>query len=96
MTRRPGWRAAVPLAAAAVIWMLPHDGFSVQAWGLLCLYAATVCALITRPMPAGSVMVVAATTGTLLHLFTIQEALSGYGNVTVWLIVFVVFRAFSG
>src|SRR5690348_5560658 len=76
--------------------MLPHGGFSLQAWGLLCLYAATVCALITRPMPAGSVMVVAATTGTLLHLFTIQEALSGYGNVTVWLIVaaFLFSRAF--
>jgi divalent anion:Na+ symporter, DASS family len=86
----------VPLATGGVIWLLPHAGFGAQAWGLLCLYTATVCALITRPMPAGSVMVIAATTGTLLHLFTIQEALSGYGNVTVWLIVaaFLFSRAF--
>ena len=32
-------------------------------------------------------VLVAITTGALLRLFTIQDALSGFGNVTVWLIV---------
>jgi DASS family divalent anion:Na+ symporter len=81
------WRWALPLAAAAVIWMLPHGGFESRSWGLLCLFAATVGALITRPLPSGAVVVIALTAGAMLRVFTIQEALSGFANVTVWLIV---------
>lgn len=77
----------MPLATAAVIWGLPHAGFDARSWGLLCLFGATVCALITRPLPAGAVVLIAVSAGTLLELFTIQEALSGFANVTVWLIV---------
>lgn len=41
-------------------------------------------------------MVIASTAGTLLGLFSLQDALSGYANVTVWLIVaaFLFSRAF--
>ncbi|HEY7058497.1 MAG TPA: DASS family sodium-coupled anion symporter [Vicinamibacterales bacterium] len=96
MTDASRWRVAAPLAVAGAIWLLPHAGFAAKNWGLLCLYAATVCALITRPVPPGALILIAATTGTLLRLFSVQEALSGYGNVTVWLIVaaFLFSRAF--
>jgi DASS family divalent anion:Na+ symporter len=76
-----------PLAAGAALWLLPHAGFTAQAWGLLSLLVITIVALITRPLAAGAVVIVALTGGTLLGLFTIQDALSGYANVTVWLIV---------
>ena len=66
---------------------MPHAGFPPRSWGLLCLFAAAICSLITRPLPAGSVMVITISLGALLRLFTIQDALSGYSNVTVWLIV---------
>ena len=85
--RTDRWRTWVPLATAAVIWLLPHAGFDARSWGLLCLFGATVCALVTRPLPAGAVVLIALSAGTLLELFTIQEALSGFANVTVWLIV---------
>src|SRR5258708_2236908 len=49
--------------------------------------AATICWLITRPLPAGSMMVIVISLGMLLRLFTVQDALSGFSNVTVWLIV---------
>ena len=96
MTDASRWRVAAPLAVAGAIWLLPHAGFTPRSWGLLCLYAATVCALITRPIPPGALILIAATTGTLLNLFSVQDALSGYGNVTVWLIVaaFLFSRAF--
>jgi DASS family divalent anion:Na+ symporter len=81
------WRWAAPLLVAAVVWLLPHAGFAPRSWGFLCLFAATIGALITRPLPAGSVMVIVISLGVLLRLFTIQDALSGYSNVTVWLIV---------
>jgi len=81
------WRTAAPLALAAVIWLLPHAGFSPQSWRLLCLFAATVSALITRPLPAGAVVLISITVATLLRVITIQDALGGFANVTVWLIV---------
>src|SRR6516165_10293080 len=51
------WRWIVPLALAAFIWLLPHGGFDGRSWGLLCLFAATICALITRPIAAGALMI---------------------------------------
>ena len=81
------WRSIIPLALAAAIWLLPHGGFDARSWGLLCLFAATVCALITRPIAAGALMITTIATGAILRLFTIQEGLSGYSNVTVWLIL---------
>jgi DASS family divalent anion:Na+ symporter len=80
------WRWIVPLALAATIWLLPHAGFDSSRWGLLCLFAATICGLITRPIAAGALMIVAIAAGALLRLFSIQDGLSGYANVTVWLI----------
>lgn len=80
------WRWIVPLAVAAGIWMLPHGGFDPRRWGLLCLFSATVWGLITRPIAAGALMISTIALGALLRLFTIQDGLSGYANVTVWLI----------
>ena len=82
-----GWRWLAPLLLAAAVWLCPHGGFDAKRWALLCLFAATVCGLITRPLPAGALVLVAVTTGTLLGLFSLPEALSGFSNVTVWLIV---------
>jgi DASS family divalent anion:Na+ symporter len=80
------WRWIVLLLVPAAIWMLPHGGFSPRNWGLLCLFVATICGLITRPVAAGALMIAAIALGALLRLFSIQDGLSGYGNVTVWLI----------
>lgn len=77
----------VPLAVAAGVWLLPHAGFPPRSWGLLAVFAATVCALMTRPLPSGAVALLAITASTLLGLVPIQTALSGFANPTVWLIV---------
>jgi DASS family divalent anion:Na+ symporter len=81
------WRWLVPLLVAGAIWLLPHAGFGPRQWGLLCLFAATVSSLIARPLPAGAMVLIALTAGVFLGVFTLQEALSGFANVTVWLIV---------
>jgi DASS family divalent anion:Na+ symporter len=81
------WRWICPLALAAAVWLCPHAGFDPKRWALLCLFAATICGLITRPLPNGAVVLVSITTGVLLGLFPLTDALSGFSNVTVWLIV---------
>ena len=70
------------MVVGALIWLLPHGGFDARAWGLLCVYAAVVCALITRPMPSGAVLLIASSIAIFLNLFTVQDALSGYANVS--------------
>src|SRR4051812_17462722 len=81
------WRWIVPLVVAIAIWLLPHGGFDARSWGLLCLFAISIAALITRPCAAGALMIATIAAGALLRLFSIQEGLSGFGNVTVWLIL---------
>lgn len=51
------------------------------------MFGATITALISRPLPAGAVVLTAVTAGILLQLFSVQDGLSGFANVTVWLIV---------
>jgi divalent anion:Na+ symporter, DASS family len=81
------WRWVAPLLVGGAIWALPHAGFGPRQWGLLCLFGATVCSLITRPLPSGAMVLIALTGGVFLGVLTLQEALSGFANVTVWLIV---------
>lgn len=85
--RSDRWRWAVPILVGAAIWLAPHAGFPARSWGLLCLFGVTVSALITRPFPAGAVVVMAATAGAVLGVFTIEAALSGFANASVWMIV---------
>ena len=60
------WRWIVPLALAAAIWLLPHGRFDGRSWGLLCLFAAAICGLITRPIAAGAIMITTIASGALL------------------------------
>jgi DASS family divalent anion:Na+ symporter len=77
----------VPLLVAGGIWLLPHPGIPPRSWGVLALFAATVCGLITRPFAAGAVVLLAITASSLLGLVPLQDALSGFANTSVWLIV---------
>jgi DASS family divalent anion:Na+ symporter len=81
------WRWVVPLIVGGGVWLLPHAGFTPRGWGLLALFAATVCGLMTRPLASGAVVLLAVTASNLLGLVSIQDALSGFANATVWLIV---------
>jgi len=81
------WRWSVPPAVAAAVWLVPHAAFNATGWGLLSLFAATVSALMCRPLASGAIGIVAITTGAVLGLFTVQDALLGFSNTTVWLIV---------
>jgi divalent anion:Na+ symporter, DASS family len=77
----------LPFLIAGAIWLAPHAGIASRSWGLLALFAATVCALITRPVASGTVVFLAITASNLLGLVSLSDALSGFANQSVWLIV---------
>lgn len=81
------WRWAAPLIVALAVWLAPHAGFDGKSWGVLCIFSAMMCGLISQPLPAGAIVIIAVTIANVVGLVTTQEAMSGFGNTTVWLIV---------
>ena len=63
----------------------------------LAIFVATVIGIMLRPLPIGAVAIIGVTATVLTGTLDISEALSGFGNRVVWLIVvaFLVARAFT-
>ena len=90
-------RGVIVILVGVIIWYLPiPSGVKKEAWHLLAIFVATIVGLILTPLPMGAVVIfgvmMTAFTGTL----NINQALSGFANNTVWLIVaaFLVARGF--
>lgn len=81
-------RAAVPVAAALVIWLLPPLwGLEPGAMHMLALFVGTILGLILQPLPQGAVVILGVTLAAFTGTLTMGDALSGFANTTVWLIV---------
>ena len=80
--------ALITLLIGAIIWFAPvPEGVTVVAWHLAAVFIATVVGFILQPLPIGAVAFIAITFSTLSGLLKVGDALSGYGNSTIWLIV---------
>ena len=91
-------RGVVTILIAGVIWFLPVPaGVDVKAWHLFAIFFATIAGLILQPLPMGAVVLIAVSATMLTNTLPVAEALSGYANATVWLIVaaFLFARAFT-
>lgn len=98
-TKKP-WklRALATILVAVAIWWAPAPaGVKIDAWHLLAIFIATIVGLILQPVPMGAVVLFGVTLSTLTGTLSIEDALNGYENATVWLIVaaFLFARAFS-
>ena len=87
-----GWGAGLRLALAAgtglLIWFLPAPAqVGGQAWHLLAIFVATILGIMTKPLPMGAVAIVGLAATVLTHTLTLAQALSGFSNSVVWLIV---------
>ena len=87
---RVRWRGLLALLAIYVVvaHIVPRpEAIEPAGWRLLGLFVATVAGLISRPIPGGAVVLLAVTLASLIGGLTIQEALGGYGNPAVWLVL---------
>jgi len=90
---RPG-RLALVVGIGLLVWALPRpDAVDPRAWRLLAIFVATVAGIIARPLPMGAIAVVGIAAAVGTRTLTITEALSGFGNGTVWLVVAAFFIA---
>lgn len=75
-----------------MIWFIPApEGVEIEAWHLLGIFVATIVGIITRPMPMGAVAIIGILTTALTGTLSIGDALSGFGNRVIWLIVIAFF-----
>jgi divalent anion:Na+ symporter, DASS family len=82
----------ITVAIGAIIWFIhPPQGLSSQAWHLLAIFVATIVGLIIKPLPMGSVSILALMATVLTQTLTIEQSLSGFQNTTIWLIVIAFF-----
>jgi DASS family divalent anion:Na+ symporter len=100
-TNRPNHRlagAVIILLVTASFWLTtPPSGLTEKAWHLLGIFLGTMLGLILQPLPMGAVVLVGVTLTILTDTLSIADALNGYANSTVWLIVaaFLFARGFS-
>ena len=77
-----------------LVWALPLPaGVEPRAWRLLAIFVATVVGIIVRPLPMGAMSIVGIAVAMSTRTLTTTEALSGFGNSTVWLVVAAFFLA---
>lgn len=91
------WRWAAVLAPGLLLYLLPLPGLNVVQRHLLAIFAATIVALVAQPLPMGASVVVSMTLLALTGTLPPAKVLSGFSNITVWLIflAFLFGRAFT-
>lgn len=71
-----------------IIWFIPApEGVKPEAWNLLAIFTATIAGFIFQPLPIGAIAIIACTMLVVLNVMTSSEALAGFSNGTIWLIV---------
>ena len=71
-----------------VLWFMPVPaGLKAEAWHMFAIFVATIIGFILHPIPIGGVALIAVGLTGFLKVLKPGEALSGFGNATIWLIV---------
>lgn len=79
---------AIPVIVGVAIWFIPiPQGVKPQAWHLFAIFVGTILAFITQPLSIGALSLISITVVSLTGTLKISEALSGFSNSTIWLIV---------
>lgn len=78
----------VCIVVGAIIWFLPIPaGLKPEAWHLLAIFVTTILGFILQPFPVGVVAFLSVTFTIAAGVLKPGEALSGFNNSVIWLIV---------
>lgn len=79
---------ALVLGSALSILLLPVPaGITPQSWRLLAIFVATIVGCIVRPIPGGAIVLLGVTAVMLTGVLTPAEALRGYSDPIVWMVL---------
>ena len=82
----PWVRWAIVLIPGLLLYFLPIPGLSPSQSHLLAIFVASIVSLVAQPIPMGVTLVLAMTLLALTGTLPPAKVLSGFANVTVWLI----------
>ncbi|HET8782700.1 MAG TPA: DASS family sodium-coupled anion symporter [Pyrinomonadaceae bacterium] len=81
-------RWAVVLFVAGGILLIPlPEGVDPKSWRLLAIFAATITGSIVQPIPGAAIVLLGVTALALFNVLTIKDALTGYADPVVWLVL---------
>lgn len=82
------YRWLIPLVIGVFLWFFPvPQGLTPVAWHLFAIFVTTIIGFILQPMTIGAVALLSITFTALSGVLKIGDALSGFSNSTIWLIV---------
>jgi divalent anion:Na+ symporter, DASS family len=84
MSRSSRW--AVVLVPTLLVYFAPFPGLNAQQRHLLAVFMGTIIALVARPVAMGVSVLVAMTTLALTGTLPAARTLTGFSNITLWLI----------
>jgi len=85
-SRLPRWGIVLFVAIGILLIPVP-SGITPQSWRLLAIFAATIMGSIVRPIPGAAMVLLGVTALPLFRVMTINEALTGYADPVVWLVL---------
>ncbi len=81
-------RWAIVLLVCISIWLIPPPaGITPKSWHLLAIFVATITGSIVRPVPGGAMVLLGVAALALTGTLPIEEALAGYADPIVWLVL---------
>ncbi|MBN2563402.1 MAG: anion permease [Phycisphaerae bacterium] len=87
-------RLCLAIGVGVVIWCVPApEGVRAEAWHLLAIFVATIVGIVLEPLPMGAVAILGIAATTLTGTLAVTEALSGFANRVIWLVVMAFFIA---
>ena len=78
---------AVVLLVGVIIWSLPASGIEPKSWLLFAIFVSTIVGSIVRPIPGGAIVLLGVSAVILTGSLPIGEALKGYADPIVWLVL---------
>jgi DASS family divalent anion:Na+ symporter len=89
-----GVKLAIATAIGVGIWCMPAPAeVSTEAWQLLAIFVALIAGIMLAPFPMGAMALFGIAATTLTGTLSIQDALSGFGNSVLWLVLMAFFIA---
>ena len=86
LSRLLRWGIVLSVAVGILIIPVPA-GITTQSWRLLAIFAATIMGSIVQPIPGAAVVLLGVTALPLFGVLPINEALAGYADPVVWLVL---------
>lgn len=81
-------RGLICVLIGIIIWFSPiPEGIKPAAWHLLAVFTATIAAFILQPVAIGTASIIGLTTVVIAGVLTPGQALEGFSNTVIWLIV---------